>query len=82
MPKPLWDFLFLQELGGFSHLAAGEFTTDQVELSGHACTLVVHQAPLSHHAVGILIREQLELQIRLKTSFGVGFVLECAWHGL
>ena len=76
-----WDFLFLQELGGFSHLAAGEFTTDQVELSGHACTLVAHQAPLSHHAVGILIREQLELQIRLKTSFGVGFVLECAAFG-
>ena len=52
----------MQELGGFAHLAAGEFNTDQVELAGQKCTLIVHQAPLSHHAVGILIREQIDLR--------------------
>ena len=71
----------MQELGGFAHLAAGEFNTDQVELAGQKCTLIVHQAPLSHHAVGILIREQIDLRIRLKTSFGIGFVLQCDAFG-
>ena len=65
----------------FSHLAAGEFTTDQVELAAQTCTLVVHQAPLSHHAVGILFRDQIDLQIKFKFSFGIGFVLQCDAFG-
>ena len=40
-----WDFLFLQELGGFSRVPEGEFHTDHLYLAGQPCTVVVHQAP-------------------------------------
>ena len=76
-----WDFLFLQELGGFSRVPEGEFHTDHLYLAGQPCTVVVHQAPLSHHAVAIVFRDQLDLLPKTKTSFGVGFILECSALG-
>ena len=55
----------------------GGFHTDHLYLAGQPCTIVVHQAPLSHHAVAIVYRDQLDLLPKIRTSFGVGFVLEC-----
>ena len=71
----------MQELGGFSDIPQGEFRTEYIDLSGQSCTVVIHQAPLSHHATCVLFRDQIDLQISSRISFGVGFVLECLAFG-
>ena len=44
-------------------MSEGDFCTEHVQMAGQACTLVVHQAPLSHHAIGVIFRDQIDLRL-------------------
>ena len=75
------DFLCVQELGGFSKLTKGETTTESITISGAPFTMIVYQAPLAHHAVGILFQDRFDVELRKQHLFGTGIVLQLRTHG-
>ena len=75
------DIVFLQELGGFARVPKRDTKSDSVNISGKTYLVLIYQTPLSHHAVAVLIRQQLALDVRHKHLFGTGMVVECVAQG-